>query len=74
MFYQEYSVNASKKIAIPYVFVQLVASYVRNMEKSYMILGKREKHAENSWKYKVFLISDTFWQNERKMNENTKLF
>ena len=39
-----------------------------------MILGKREKHAENSWKYNVFLISDTFWQNERKMNENTKLF
>ena len=53
--------------------MQFVASYVRNMEKSYMILGKREKHAENSWKYNVFLISDTFWQNERKMNENTKL-
>ena len=28
--------------------------------KIYMILGKREKHAENSGKHNVFLISDIF--------------
>ena len=55
--------------------MEFVASYARrNMEKIYMILGKREKPAENSGKYNVFLIFDTFWQNERKIVKTRNSF